>query len=181
MCAWMYVCMHRPLLPTLSRTGCGEHCSMHSAHTHTHKVTSRCDRFCDQWRPLQLPVVPRQRTEAPSDHPQTVALGPGSRCACHHAGTHAPRQHETSHVLHANCRTGRISQATPFGGCGLRDEGSAAVSFPFCMVWNPDCTLTQTSYRTGQAIDLRMGLKVYISTVSSNLEVSTKRRSVLDY
>ena len=106
-CVRTDVCMHAYslLLAELGAASIAQ-CTLHT-HTHTHKVTSRCDRFCDQWRPLQLPVVPRQRTEAPSDHPQTVALGPGARCASHQAGTHAPHQHETSHVLHANCRTGR--------------------------------------------------------------------------
>ena len=45
-------------------------------------------------------------------------------------------------VLHANCGTGRVSQATPF-------VGSFPVSFPFCVGWTLDCTVTQASYRTG--------------------------------
>ena len=35
LCAWMYVCMYTPFPPTLSRTRCGEHSSMQTAHTHT--------------------------------------------------------------------------------------------------------------------------------------------------
>ena len=107
-CAWMYVCMRRPFPPpNFFGTGCILHACC------THKVTSRCDSFCDQWRPLQLLVVPRQRAKAPSDHPQTVTLGTGPRCACHHACTHAPHQHETSHV----CGTGQVD---------------CVASFPFC-------------------------------------------------
>lgn len=75
-------------------------------------------------------------------------------------------------VLHANCGTGRVSQATPIEVVSQSRSRSA---------WSGPWTAQWLRQATGQAIDLGMGLKVYISTVSSNLEVSTTRRSVLEY